>query len=132
MTTRFGILLAVSFLTLVSLAACRGQRPDGNLPKAEIYILNSLPTNLICEKLGSEALTDGNGCGQMDSGTSPSYLERLHYNLRKRAEQVGANLVVTHNLQAGEYREGCARNQIEVTFSLYRCPMRQISPTPQP
>lgn len=111
---------------------CRGQRPAENGPKAEIYILKTLPSNLNCEKLSSEALTDGNGCGQMDAGTAPSYLERLNYNLRKRAEQVGANVVVTHQIHSGEYREGCARNQIEVTFSLYRCPMRQISPTSSP
>ncbi|MGE3724914.1 MAG: hypothetical protein AB7I41_05140 [Candidatus Sericytochromatia bacterium] len=132
MTIRFATPWMLGALTLVSLAACRGQHADGNQPKAEIYILKNLPANLSCTKIASEALTDGNGCGQMDSGTSPAYLERLHYNLRKRAEQVGANLVVTHNLQAGEYREGCARNQIEVTFSLYRCPMRQIAPTPKP
>lgn len=133
MINRLGLSLVVAVVASVSATGCRGQRPEGHLPKAEIYILKNLPTNLSCEKLGSEALTDGNGCGQMDSGTAPSYLERLNYNLRKRAEQLGANVVVTHNLQAGEYREGCVRNQIEVTFSLYRCPMRKITqPSPQP
>jgi hypothetical protein len=117
---------------LFLLSACRYNKPDAERPKEEIYILKKLPAHMTCEHLGSETLTDGAGCGQMDSGTAPSYLERLNYNLRKRAQQVGANLIVTHNISAGEYREGCARNQIEATFSLYRCPLRQITMPDKP
>lgn len=92
----------------------------------EIYILQTIPQDIPCTWLASDTLTDGSGCGQLDAGTAPSYPERLRFNLRQQAQKAGANLVVTHQWMPSPAWEGCARNQIEVQFSLYRCSFRSL------
>ncbi|PIQ23901.1 hypothetical protein COW36_11525 [bacterium (Candidatus Blackallbacteria) CG17_big_fil_post_rev_8_21_14_2_50_48_46] len=122
----------LGFFSCLSLSAClQRQAQQTDLPPSgEIYILKSIPADLKCEFIAKQTLTDGTGCGQLTSGVAPAYSERLWFNLRKRARQEGANLVVTHQLSAGESLEGCARNQMEVSFSLYRCKLRDISAHP--
>lgn len=117
----------VTLLILLLLPSCRAaqDRPD-TPPAGEIYVLQTVPTDVACTWIATDTLTDGNGCGQLEAGTAPAYAERLRFNLRKRAQQAGANLVVTHQWTPGPWLEGCARNQMEVRFSLYRCAFRNI------
>ena len=91
----------------------------------EIYILNQLPAGVNCQWVETSSLTDGSGCGLLAASVAPSSPERLRFNLRKRASQVQANLVLAHEFLPGESREGCASNQLSVRFSLYRCSFRQ-------
>ncbi len=113
---------------LCLLLSCR-ERQSSEEPAVgtEIYILHRLPTGVNCQRLETSTLTDGSGCGILDASVAPPFAERLRFNLRKRASQQQANLVLIHEFAPGESREGCASNQTSARYSLYRCAFRRPS-----
>ena len=112
--------LFFSFLILFCLLnACTTKKYSHN-EQEPIKILERLPSGIACESIDQITMREGVGCGNM-GGSKPAQIEFLYYNLRQKAKQLHANVIVPIGEPMTISWQGCPSFGLTLEAKLYRC-----------
>lgn len=112
--------LFFSFLILFCLLnACTTKQYSHN-EQEPIKILERLPSGIACESIDQITMREGTGCGNM-GGSKPAQIQFLYYNLRQKAKQLHANVIVPVGEPMTISFQGCPSFGLTLEAKLYRC-----------
>lgn len=109
----------IGFVLLGCLSACATKQHAYN-EQEPIKILDRLPSGIACESLEQITMREGTGCGNM-GGSKPAQIQFLYYNLRQKAKQLHANVIVPLGEPMTITWQGCPSFGLTLEAKLYRC-----------